>query len=332
MKQIIIIGTGKAAMLHYRAYCMFVARENIFFIDPYFKQSNDEIIVFPDVEEALEKINSSKENIIVDICTPCSEFINLIKKCKDNGLYSIVVEKPFIIDNNALNSLCDGLNLVMIQNYLYSEITKTIKKIITENNLNIIKISTDFSKNRIFDSGRMRGIIDGKVPTVFEIEIPHQIYIMDYLLDTNGNEEIYNVVSKDMDLKNCILKNHGFGIIEAKYKEIYIEHISNLMAKNTKKSINIFCEDNIEITADYIIYDKNLQKITNGMIKVLKNDKILYQKTFESDDNILFCLKEYYEYFSSSTINDKYLNRIRYFNKTMFKINNKLEGETNGTN
>ena len=68
------------------------------------------------------------------------------------------------------------------------------------------------------------------------------------------------------------------------------------------------------------------------MIKVLKNDKILYQKTFESDDNILFCLKEYYEYFSSSTINDKYLNRIRYFNKTMFKINNKLEGETNGTN
>ena len=147
MKQIIIIGTGKAAMLHYRAYCMFVARENIFFIDPYFKQSNDEIIVFSDVEEALEKINSSKENIIVDICTPCSEFINLIKKCKDNGLYSIVVEKPFIIDNNALNSLCDGLNLVMIQNYLYSEITKTIKKIITENNLNIIKISKKKKKN-----------------------------------------------------------------------------------------------------------------------------------------------------------------------------------------
>ncbi len=332
MKQIIIIGTGKAAMLHYRAYCMFVARENIFFIDPYFKQSNDKIIVFPDVEEALEKINSSKENIIVDICTPRSEFINLIKKCKVNGVYNIVVEKPFIIDSNALNSLCDGLNLVMIQNYLYSGITKTIKKIITENNLNIIKISTEFSKNRIFDSGRMRGIINGKVPTVFEIEIPHQIYIVDYLLDTNGDEDIYNVVAKDMDLKNCILKNHGFGLIEAKYKKIYIEHISNLMAKSTKKSINIFCEDNIEITADYIIYDKNLKKITNGMIKVLQNGKILYQKIFENDDNILSCLKEYYEHFSSSGINDKYLNRIRDFNKIMFKVNNKLEGERHGTN
>ena len=126
MKQIIIIGTGKAAMLHYRAYCMFVARENIFFIDPYFKQSNDEIIVFPDVEEALEKINIAKKNIFVDICTPCSEFINLIKKCKNNGVYNIIIEKPFIIDSNALNSLCDGLNLVMIQNYLYS-----VRKILT---------------------------------------------------------------------------------------------------------------------------------------------------------------------------------------------------------
>ena len=332
MKQIIIIGTGKAAMLHYRAYCMFVARENIFFIDPYFKQSNDEIIVFSDIEEALEKINIAKKNIFVDICTPCSEFINLIKKCKNNGVYNIIIEKPFIIDSNALNSLCDGLNLVMIQNYLYSEITKTIKKIITENNLNIIKISTEFSKNRIFDSGRMRGIINGKVPTVFEIEIPHQIYIVDYLLNTSGDEDIYNVVAKDMDLKNCILKNHGFGLIEAKYKKIYIEHISNLMAKSTKKSINIFCEDNIEITADYIIYDKNLKKITNGMIKVLQNGKILYQKIFENDDNILSCLKEYYEHFSSSGINDKYLTRIRWFTKIMFKVNNKLEGERYGTN
>ena len=69
MKQIIIIGTGKAAMLHYRAYCMFVARENIFFIDPYFKQSNDKIIVFPDVEEALEKIvlaSTDEGDLILD--------------------------------------------------------------------------------------------------------------------------------------------------------------------------------------------------------------------------------------------------------------------------
>ena len=332
MNYILIIGTGKAALLHYRAYCMFVSQENIFFIDPYFKQDNNKIIVFTSIEEALKKLNVSKKNSIVEICTPWSEFINLIKKCKDNGLYNIIVEKPFIINNDMLDSLCKELNIVMIQNYLYSEITKTIKKIIKDNNLNIIKISTEFSKNRIYDSGRMRGITNGKIPTVFEIEIPHQLYIVDYLLETGGNEDVYNVVAKDMNLKNYILKNHGFGFIEAKYNNIYIEHISNLMAKSTKKSINIFCEGNILITGDYIIYDKNLKKTNDGKIIVMKNGKTIYQKVFEVDDNILSCLSDYYKYFSTSDVNDKYINRIRYFNKLMLKINQEIEGEINGAN
>lgn len=65
-----------------------------------------------------------------------------------------------------------NLHILMVQNYLYSNIISEIKKKIEENNFNIKLIYTNFSKNRINDSINRRGM-SKKNTQNFEIEIPH---------------------------------------------------------------------------------------------------------------------------------------------------------------
>ena len=50
-----------------------------------------------------------------------------------------MVEKPFVIDNKTLMKL-DNMNIVMVENYLFSKLTQMIKKYLNENNYKKIRI------------------------------------------------------------------------------------------------------------------------------------------------------------------------------------------------
>lgn len=320
MKKVVIFGTGKAAKLHYLSYKKFLNSNLLFFVDPFHKTNYSNIKIYSTLEEFMDSTNYSPSDIIVDICTPCSVFHSIIENCKSNGLINIIVEKPFVTSQHELENNFSDLNICMVQNYLYSNITKEIKEIMSENNVPIKLLTIDFSKNRMIDSFNSRGMFKNYTTSAFEVEFPHELYIADYLLNLNKDFRIISLDVKDMVKDGKVLKNHGYGQIIGKKKGKKIVLRSNLIYFKTIKRINIEFEDGKTVEANYLIYDKDLNVLYNGNICFEDKGHIIYQKEFASDDNMLECLKDLYYYLSLNIYNSKYKSRIVSFSNLMEKI------------
>lgn len=323
MKKIVIIGTGKAAKLHYLSYKKFLNSDILYFVDPFHKTNYNNIMVYDTLKDFLNDTNYSTDDVIIDICTPCFVFYSIIEDCKLNGFTNIIVEKPFIASQSEFESQLSGLNVCMVQNYLYSNITKTIKQIICENNLQIKDLIIDFSKNRIIDSFNNRGMYKEQTTSVFEVEFPHELYIADYLLNLNDNFKITDLKVKDMLKDGKRLKNHGYGQIVGNQNDKNILLKSNLMYFETVKKVKIVFNDGKFLEANYLMYDKNLHILHNGNICLQDSEHILYQKEFLLDDNMLECLKDFYYYFSGNKYDVKYKLRILSFSNLMKMIKEK---------
>lgn len=325
IKNIIIVGTGKAARLHYQTYQK-IGNFNIFFLD--IKRSSRFVIsdkIYLNIESLLKENNIEFNNTLTDICTPCSEFSSVISKLIDLGEKNFIVEKPFVVDENYFKDKSD-INFLMIQNYKYSKITQYIKKYINRNNLEIVNLYINFSKDRVKESMKFRGISkDKKIPTCFEIEMPHQIYLANYFL--NIKERNYSrILLGDMKYKSLVLKKHGFGYINYfnnKYdKNVILE--SNLMNKSNDRYIKIECNDGTKINATYLTYDSNYKRLTSGKIEIIIRNKY-FNKTFKVDDNMYSCLKDYLYLINNNKNNDIYKKEIIDFSREMnFYLNNSL--------
>lgn len=316
MKDIIIVGTSKAGYLHTRAYNKLTNKGKIYYVDINRRINNSNIEakkVYSSIKEAITNENINTKNVIVDMCIPKEEFYNIINECISLNIKDIIVEKPFIA-NKEFFSTHKELNIIMIQNYLYSKITNEIAKIIHDNDYNIKAIYTNFSKNRIEESILRRGM-SSKATQNFEVEIPHQIYLANYLLRKSQKVEIMIKEQQDFIYDNIILKKHGYGKIISKQGEKLIIHESDLCTNNILKQICVICEDGIVINAKFIIYDKELNKIQNGKLIVKQYDNIIIEKQYEEDDNMYYCIKEYYEYFNNSKVTEKYKKRILQFSE-----------------
>lgn len=321
--KIVIFGTGKAAKLHYLSYKKFLNEDMIVFIDPLHKPKYNNIVIYKTLKDFLVDTNFPPSKVIIDICTPYFVFDSIIQECKSNHLYNIIVEKPFVANIDDFKNKYLGLNICMVQNYLYSNITKLLKQLILKYNLQIEELNVDFSKNRVIDSFNNRGMIANKVTNVFEVEFPHELYISDYLLDLHNNFNIIDLKVSDMVVNNKVIKNHGYGCIIAKKDTIKTKLESNLMNGETIKRLKVRCKGNILLEANYLIYDKDINLIKKGNVCVKHNDRVIYYKDIDYDDNMLECLKDYYYYFISGKVEDKYKNRILSFSQLMTKINQK---------
>lgn len=316
MKDIIIIGTGKAAWLHTRAYLKIKNVGRLFYVDITEKINNSNLKInkiYKCIEDVILENHLLENNIIVDICTPEKEFYKIIDKCKILNLVNIIVEKPFVYNNKR----CNGLKILMIQNYLYSNITSKVSEYIKDTD-DIEVIYTNFSKSRINDSRNERGM-SNKITSNFEIEIPHQLYIVDHLLNSKGNLSIMCSETNDYQINNLVLENHGYGKVIMKYKDTIIIFESDLITCNTKKQI-IFIMKNKVIEANYIIYDKDLFVAKNGSVIVKENGKNIYENQYSFDDNMYECIDEYYKLFNNNYEINKYIKRMNSFTKIFEKI------------
>ena len=314
MKDIIIVGKGKAGKLHFKSYKKINEVGKIYFVD---KNKSYKKNVYKSVNELLVEKNLDKENIIVDICTHKEEFYDVINECIVLGIKNIIVEKPFIISKEFIDEN-PKLNIMMVQNYLYSKIINEIKSKVKEEKLKIKFIYTNFSKNRKKDSKKRRGM-SYKVTNNFEIEIPHQIYLVEYILGNTRKKEIIYKEQKDFEDKNIILKKHGYGKIIMIYDSITVIHESDLITNNCIKEITLICEEGVVIKGEFILYNEELDKIKNGRIIVINKQKIIWEKEITEDDNMYFCLKEYYEAFNNN-INNKYKKRLLEFSNIFKKL------------
>ena len=217
------------------------------------------------------------------------------------GIKDILVEKPFVITNKELLKL-KNMNIVMVENYLFSNLTRFIKEYLDKNNKKIDLIYTNFSKNRIAESLKGRGY-SKEVTNNYEIEIPHQIYLTQYFL--NNPKEIQNSVtcSRDLKIGDISLENHGYGLIISKYKDVNIIYESNLTSIIVQKRIIIVTEDNYTIEGNYAIYSKKMELIKPANINIYHNGVLINSKIIKEDDNFTYFLDASYQYFNNNLEN-----------------------------
>ena len=301
MRDVILVGKGKASRIHTMSYNKFKEKINLYYA----------YIDLP-IQKIIEDNNLDINNIIVDIVTPKEVFIDVIEACESLGLYDIIVEKPFVIEDDFFLKH-PKLNIVMVQNYMYSVTTNYVKKYIEDNNLKIKSIMTNFSKNRINESIKMRGM-SSKITENYEIEVPHQVYICDYIL--GGRSTLLMLEQKDMHNIDRTLKNHGYSFSLVRNKDVLISHQCDLTSNTLHKGMTIYCENNVVISVEYSIYDKDLDCLRNSRVVVYKDRKKILDEEI-IDDNMYYCLKEYYEYFNSKKENNIYKERIINFSNIM---------------
>ncbi len=321
MKDIIIIGTGKAALLHSNSYKKIKKKGKLFFVD--IKKNNRynfKDTIYNSIEECIKENNLDVTNLIVDICTPKSEFLNIIKECDKLGIKDILVEKPFVIDKKNEKKL-SHLNIIMVENYLYSKLTKAIKEYIDTNNKDIRLIYTNFSKNRVDESLSNRGFND-VVTLNYEIEMPHQVYLTQYFLN---NKRVNNSItcSRDLHIGPRVLENHAYGLIVSKSGNIDIIYESNLASIITQKRIIITTKDNYTIEGNYAIYSDDLVLLKPANMTVYHNGKVISFETIEVDDNFAYFIENAYKYFNKKGNNPNIVD-IPSFSKLMTLYCNNL--------
>ena len=318
MKDIIIVGTGKAGFLHYYSYKKFKKIGDIYFVDINGKIKDENIDkhkVYLTLEKAIKENELDVNNVIVDICTPKSVFIDIIQECKRLNLKNILVEKPFIVQEDFFENNKE-LNIVMVHNYLYSKITTGIKVIIEEKHLKPIIVYTNFSKNRTQESLSGRGMYKNVTRNI-EHDIPHQVYITQFLLESSNNTKLLLEDEKAMVGKNVILEKHGYSKIIAKKDDIYVIHESDF-ATNTKiREVIVVCENDVVVRGEFLFYDKDLNKLKDGNLTILKNNEVVYDENIDFDDNMYECLLERYNYFNENQPCEIYKEEIREFSKEM---------------
>lgn len=295
MKDIIIVGTAKASLLHYRSYKKIKNKGNIYFVD--IENDNKCIYdkkIYLSIKDCIIDNELNVENLIVDICTPKSEFLCIIEECEKLKIKDILIEKPFVFDKNKDKKTKD-LNIVMVENYLYSKLIKLIKKYIEDNKKEISLIYTNFSKDRVSESLKRRGYTD-KVTLNYEIEISHQIYLTQYFL--NNSSDIKNLITCSRDLKNenKSLGNHGYGLIISKVNDIDLIYESNLPSLITQKRIIIGNKDNYRIEGNYEIYSNYLKLIKPANMNIYLNGKLIISEKLEEDDNFTYFINNAYLY------------------------------------
>ena len=284
MKDIIIVGTGKAGFLHYYSYKKFEKIGRIYFVDIDGKIKNENIKdskVYSSIESTIKKEKLDVNNIIVDICTPKSVFLDIIMECKQLNIRDILVEKPFIVNKEFFEEN-DDLNIAMVHNYEYSKIVMKIKEYIVQKELKPVIIYTNFSKNRTEESFNGRGMYK-KVTRNIEHDIPHQVYISQFLLDNPKDTQVLLEEEKAMERGNRILEKHGYSKIFTKKNDVYVIHESDF-ATNTKiREVIVICENNIVIKGEFLFYDKDLNKLKDGNVSIIQNNKVIHSEKIDFD-------------------------------------------------
>lgn len=321
MKDIIIVGTGKAGFLHYYSYKKFKQIGKIYFVDIDGKIKNENIEknkAYLNLEDVIREKKLDVKNTIVDICTPKSVFIDIIMECKRLNLKDILVEKPFIVNESFLAENKD-LNIAMVHNYEYSKIVKKMKNILDQKELKPIIIYTNFSKNRTEESFNGRGMYK-KVTRNVEHDIPHQVYISQFLLNDPKDTYLLLEEEKSMVKGKETLEKHGYSKIFTKKNGVYVIHESDF-ATNTKiREVIVVCDNNIVVRGEFLFYDKDLNKLKDGNVSIIDNNKIIYSEDIDYDDNMYECLLEIYQYFNTNVVSEKYREEIKSFSKEMMVL------------
>ncbi|MDO4950033.1 MAG: hypothetical protein Q4E55_07725 [Bacteroidales bacterium] len=295
MKTIIIVGTGKAGYLHWNSYRKMKPVPTLYTVDTRDTPRNPHITPEPGhfhhtIADTMAAGRLSPDDVVVDICTPCSCFLTVIADSYALGIRRIIVEKPFVTDESFFRTYPD-LDIFMIHNYAFSKITQHVAAFYQHNRLKAKNIRVVFDKNRILDSRAGRGGSDGVLVPNMEVEIPHSIYMVQHILGRNLPIRLMRLVERPMVAEELVIPRHGYCSITSMIGNTEVVYESNFMSPEIHKFIEIQCDDNWLIKGQWATYSPDLQLLTKACVSVWHCGEEVKYETFDVDDNFLTCLQ-----------------------------------------
>lgn len=301
-RKVVIVGAGKSGQLHLKCYTKIKDEvEVVAIIDK--KKELKKVIEgfymykFPleleapsfyvSIDDFVKQKVDSSEDFIIDICVSNSSHYKIAKKVSDYGFKNIIIEKP-LADNmeDSLKISKIDANILVCENYLYSNITTELKRKIQEEGLVPKYAKIDFSKDRRMDSLNKRGFNHkNKAPHVFMVEIPHQIAIAKYLFGNIVNS--LDAWCKDLVIGDKVIEEHGEGGITLLHESGVITYSYSCLEGHNHiplryRGIRIFCKNDIVLYAHYATGGDDS---TLGVIMLYKEDKLI-EKYSINDDNL----------------------------------------------
>ncbi|TLU81753.1 MAG: hypothetical protein FDX21_09190 [Chlorobium sp.] len=295
LQNIIIVGSGKATLLHLNAYLEIRNKQlfNILIITGNFVEKEiKELVMQYSQFISFITIYDLKYNHVscslIDICTPTETHKNVIQEMVSRGFKYFIVEKPLVTklkDIEWLKSL--NIYIEVMQNYLFSQATKKMIELIRQNEIIPKLMFSFFCKNRTQDTLEMRGFTETIPPHIFTIEIPHQLYLATELL---GSAKLVSTYTQNMVIGHNIYKDHGFGFINLNHNNsVNSYHFSCLFSDICIRKIFIIDTNNRNIIIDY----PNNKELLNSKFEIQIDRNIIHQEKFENDNMIQLALEHY---------------------------------------
>lgn len=214
--KIVIVGYGFAGQIHAKTYRKLAASCYLAGIvecrqdrHPVIKKQHPGINIYETLELALANIGS---DVIVDLCVPAPQHIELAKIAVTSGVTRIMLEKPLGWSYRMAVSLSEvlrGTDSIYLDTYLSSRGLSQLKSWVLREKSGIDKVCINFSKNRIEDSFNGRGFDNTTPPDAWHIEGPHMVTIA---LEIAGEISAIEEASlHDMTYNNKTISNHGGG-------------------------------------------------------------------------------------------------------------------------
>lgn len=297
---IVIVGAGKAGSLHYRAYSHLarsgrLRRDRIQFVDPNERAGPDlaELLLHDGVTERVvadrQQLRPTEPgSTIVDLCLPSRVIAHALLDWWRAGYRRFLIEKPFMVPPELEHEVREVLatsQAVLVRNYLHSKVHATVRRLITLYDLDPVLCVTNFSKDRRTDNLRGRGASGAASPTVFEVEIPHQLYIGADLLGEPASIDFAD--DHDPTVADGVPLRLGEGVIVGRTASgAAFVHYSNLHHPTIVRSLDLFSRSGLSVHATYAAICEELTDIKAGVL-LCRGGTVIAKHLFTADDNML---------------------------------------------
>jgi len=213
---IIVVGYGLAGRVHAKTHrnltgsCRLAGIvERSMQYHSVIEKQNPGVEVYESLEQALDEI---KGNIVLDLCVPAPQNIDLIKTAVAYGVQQMMLEKPLAWSlplSMTVADLLRGCDAVYLDTYQFSFGVEQLLAWIIREQAEIDNIHIRFTKNRVKESFKGRGFENDTPPDAWHIEGPHMVTIA---MKLAGDILAIDEASlQDMVYNGTVLANHGSG-------------------------------------------------------------------------------------------------------------------------
>lgn len=240
----------------------------------------DDVVCRDDLASLSKELDLSE--VVVDVVTTNSAHHEVAMVAAEKGAQEIIIEKPIADTTDHARAIISlDPTVYVVENYLFSAITRFAKQYIEANGLRPCFAKTEFSKDRRLDSANGRGMTSAYTPHVFTVEMPHQIALVNHLL--GAPESVYDAWCQDMILPDGRISDHGEGALTlyhghgvASYNFSCLQGYRHL--STTYRTARIYCTDDTRV---FCYYPATIDLA--GSVLVYRNAELVEQRAFLDD-------------------------------------------------